>query len=95
MDRGIVGILALCVMSVLAALVYHLRVQNYLVASALSAITVSVLFQIIGYLVVGYLDPFFIVATIGGGVVAWIIALVVGIPVFYVKRTKERSNDDH
>jgi membrane protein DedA with SNARE-associated domain len=83
------------VISILSALVYHFKVQNYLVASVLSAITASVLFQIIGYFVEGYLDPFFIVAAIVGGVVALIIAFVVGIPVSYFKKKKERRNDDH
>ena len=95
MDRSLVGIIALGVISVLSALAYHFKVQNYLVASVLAAITASVVFQIIGYLVEGYLDPFFIVATILGGVVALIIALVVGIPVSWFRKKKERRSDDN
>ena len=95
MDQGIVGISTLCVMSILSALVYHFKVRNYLAASALAAITASVLFQIIGFFVEGYLDPFFIVAAIVGGVVAFVIAIVVGIPVSYFQKKRERRNDDY
>ena len=76
MDRGIVGIVALYVISV---------------SSALAAITAAVVFQIIGYLVVGHLDPFFIVTTIVAGVAALIFGFVVGIPVFYVKKKQRKE----
>ncbi len=94
MDQGVIGVLTLRVISVLSALAYHFKIPNYLVASFLSAITASVLFPIIGYFVEGYLDPFFVVAMVVGGVAAFIMAIVAGIPVSRLRKKKERRNDD-
>jgi len=44
----------------------------------LSAFISTILFQVAGYFVVGYLDPFFLIALIGGWLVSFIISLIIG-----------------
>ena len=78
MDQALVGIVVLCGISVGTALLFHLKLRRFWVASILAAVTASVTFQFIGYLVLGYLDPFFMIALVTGGILALIIAAVVG-----------------
>lgn len=71
----------------------HYKINNTLYASILSAIVASLTFQIIGYFVVGYLDPFFIPALVIGAGIAFCIALVIGLPFTYIRRTKQNQEN--
>jgi hypothetical protein len=54
--------------------------KKYLLACIVTSIITSLIFQIIGFFVIGYFDPFFLFALIGGALVSFIIAVIVGIP---------------
>ena len=86
MDQGLVGMMVLCGVSVMSALIFHIKLKRFWVASVLAALTASIIFQVIGYLVLGYLDPFFMIALVTGGLVALILAGLVGLSVRYFRK---------
>ena len=86
MDKSAIAFIVFCVLSIITALGFHAKIKKYLFASVLSAIVSSIIFQIIGYFVLGYLDPFFIIALITGAAVAFIIALLTGLPFSYSRK---------
>ena len=62
----------------------------------LSAFISTILFQVVGYLVVGYLDPFFLIALIGGWIISFIISLIIGflfLPSEEEKRRRKSENN--
>ncbi len=89
MSEGEVGILVLCCISLACAVGAHSAVRHVLLACLLSALVADVVFQIAAYLHAGYLDPFFIIALFFAYLIAFGIALVVGVP-FYLARKKRR-----
>ncbi len=64
--------------------IWHRQVSEYsgytitVLLAMLSAFISTILFQAVGYLVVGYLDPFFLIALIGGWIISFIISLIIG-----------------
>ena len=86
MDQGLVGMMVLCGASVMTALIFHINLKRFWVASVLAALTASIIFQVIGYLVLGYLDPFFMIALVTGGLVALILAVLVGLSIRYFRK---------
>ena len=65
-----------------------MKFKKYILACLVSGFLSSIIFQIIGFFVMGYLDPFYLWAFVGGVVVAFIIALLVGIPIEYKRKKK-------
>ena len=57
----------------------NICLRKYLLAAVVSATVSTILFQIAGYFVVGYLDPLFLIALIVGWVAAFLVGLVVGL----------------
>ena len=66
MDNNLFSFIIFCMMSIIISTMSHYKINNTLYASILSAIVASLTFQIIGYFVVGYLDPFFILVEATG-----------------------------
>ena len=74
------------------ALVAHRVLRSYILASFGAAMIASVVFQCVIYLQLGYLDPFFMIALVVGGVVALVVAAIVGIPFLWVRRKKQHES---
>jgi uncharacterized membrane protein YfcA len=92
MEKSFLACAFFCVLSAVSACVAHWRISHHCLASLCAGMAASVVFQIIGYFVLGYLDPFFIIAFMFGTVVAIAIALLVGIP-FTVQRAKQHPKN--
>ncbi|MFA5780091.1 MAG: hypothetical protein WC947_08125 [Elusimicrobiota bacterium] len=75
-----------CFISIMSAIYFHTGTKKYIYASLKSAIASSILFQIIGFFIIGYLDPFFIIALLPESVLALIIALLIGLPFLYFRK---------
>ena len=88
MSEGAIGLSVLLSISVLSALVFHWRIAHFKLASFGAAFFSAVAFQIAAYLRAGHFDPF----TIVGGVVALVIAALVGLP-FALARRNAKSSD--
>ncbi len=48
----------------------------YLVVAILAATISTILFQMIGYFVTGYLDPFYLIALVSGWLISFILSLI-------------------
>ena len=93
MSEGTVGILVLVGISVSAGLVFHWFIRHYLVASCCAALVADAGFQFAAYLHFGYLDPFFIIAVVVGGGIAFAIAAVIGIPFVLIRRKRKNEHE--
>ena len=85
MDKSAFAFLILCLLSICIAVFAHAKIKKYFIASVLAAIVSSICFQIIGFFVLGYLDPFFLIALFMGALVAFVLALLAGVPFFMVR----------
>ena len=92
MDQGLLGLLVLIGLSIGSALFFHIKVKRFWTASLLAALTASVIIQINGYLVLGSLEPFFMIALVTGGILSLVVAVLVGLVIHYFR--KMRTPDD-
>ena len=92
MSESTVGVLILVACATATALVMHRRETRYFRACVWAALAADVLFQIVAYLYVGYLDPFFLVALIFGFFAAFLVAVAVGIPFHIARKRVEPAN---
>ena len=77
-------------LSAVTAIASHLLVRRYLLASILGAVAASVLFQVRDFVNRGYLDMFAPVAFVCGGGVAFVVALIVGLPIRQMRIGKSK-----
>jgi hypothetical protein len=91
MEKQSISIIVFGLLSITAALCFNYRLKNLLLSATLSAILVSILFQVIGFLVLGYLDPFFFIAFVNTLIISFIISILVGVP-FVFLRKKAKTN---
>ena len=87
-DEGSIGIIILCGISILIATGFHYKLKNPIVAIVLSTFSASIAFQVIAYIDLGYLDPFFIIAFGFSSGITFLISLLVGIPFTYYRRKR-------
>ena len=87
-EEGSVGIIILCGISILLAIGFHYKLKSPIVATILSTFSASIAFQVIAYIHIGYLDPFFIIAFILSSGITFLISLLVGIPFTYYRRKR-------
>lgn len=80
MEAGIAGILILSIISIVFAVLLHLIVKKYILASLIAGIMSAALFIVVDYIHLGYLDPFFPFALVTSSAIGFIISLAVGIP---------------
>lgn len=90
MSESTEGILVLLSASTVVSLFFHTIFRSFAVACVVSAAIASVVFQVLAYFHAGYLDPFFVIALVVGGAVAYLVALVVGLP-FLAYRRKQNA----
>jgi hypothetical protein len=81
------------VLCVLISVFVNKKVPNGMIACTISGVTTSIIYQVIGILVVGYLDPFFMFAFIIGFVVACVLSLIVRVVLDFI-RFRSTGNDD-
>jgi len=63
----------------------HAFINRYFLASFVAACAIVVGIQVASYIELGYIDPFWHIASVTGFFMASIIALIVGVP-FKIKR---------
>lgn len=90
MIKSIMPLIIFCFISISIAYLSHKKINNFFLASLWAAIISSILYQLIGFIILGYLDPFYLIALAGGVVIAFLIALLIGIPVVH-NRKKQRG----
>jgi len=89
MNAGAIGFLVLLTLCVLAAMIFHWRIRNYMRASCGAALVATIAFQVVGFIHLGRLDAFFLVALVTGGVLGLTVAFIVGVPFLITRRKAE------
>jgi len=85
---AIVIFVAICASS---ALIVHWRMEYYWAATILSALLSVILFQVVAYLYLGYLETFFLIAVVTSGAAALVISVIVGV---FFKVIRDKSAND-
>jgi hypothetical protein len=85
-------ILIFLLITVGVSLLLHCFIPRIIYASVLSAIVANFIVQIIDFIDMGCLDPFFIIALVFGSLISFIISLIVGLPFVYVRYTDGRKS---
>ena len=91
MTESSLGIGIFIISGFIVASLIHAKLKKFFLACLLSSILISVVYQLIGILVLGYLDPFFMIAFINTTIIAFIISIISGIPFAYMRRKKKRG----
>jgi membrane protein DedA with SNARE-associated domain len=78
--------------TIIISIIFHYLRPLYLQASLLSALTSTVVYQVLSYLEGGYLDPFFLIGLVTGTFLALAISLIVGIPFLVYRRRKRLTS---
>lgn len=83
MCDNLIAITAFIVIGVSISIISHKYIKIYLLACIVSGVITITIYQIIHFFIVGYLDPYFQIVFIIGGSIAFLISVIVGIPVRY------------
>ena len=75
------------VIAVTSALLWHRFVVTYVLAAFGATISTVITFQIVAFIQIGYLDPFFLIAVATTTVIAAVISALIGLP-FHIYREK-------
>ena len=92
MEKEQINIIILLIMTLGVAILFHYKIERFLFSSILAALVVSVLFQIVGFFVIGYLDPFFLIAFASTLALSFIISILVGLPFVYFRNKAKDKN---
>ena len=79
------------VLGIAVAVMSHIYIKKYFKASLLAALIMVVLIQIISFIELGYIDPFWLIALPMAIVASTALALIVGLP-FKIKRNLKNGN---
>ena len=80
MNDNIQSIFVLTSIVFVSAIAWHLFVEKYFLSVAGATLTTAIAFQLANYYYIGYLDPFFIIAILASGCVAFVGSAIIGLP---------------
>lgn len=83
-------ILGVAIIGIVTSTCLHALVKNYVLASVLSGLIGSAIFQFAAYVDLGHLDPFFLIGFAVGALLYFALALLVGLP-FRARRRAQSS----
>ena len=89
MDEGQLGLYIFASICIVCAILLHWRIQSYWLATIVSTVVSVILFQVIAYIDLGYLDPFFIIAMVTSSAAAFAISVFVG--AFFTKHRHKQK----
>jgi hypothetical protein len=96
MGKSAFSLIIFISISLIIAFLTHKKVKQIIIACVVSSIISSVTYQILGIIVVGYLDPFIILAFLNSLGVSFTIAVIVGIPFIYARsKARKKLNKTH
>jgi len=93
MSYSIEAILSFFVVAVVVSIISHVLIKKISSAILLAAISTALIFQLMVYFRAGYLDPFFPVRLIANFLIAFLTALIIGIPFKIWRRNTDTNND--
>ena len=77
------GLLPFALLAVVVAVLCHMIIRRYFLATAMAALLATTALQVIAYLDLGHLDKFFLIALATSGSLALLIASLVGVLVLW------------
>ena len=86
-------LLVFLALSLASAVLWHRYVPRYSSASFGAAVTSTAVFQLLAFLDLGYLDPFVIIAVITSFTAAFVVALLVGLPIRARRKLRQEPPD--
>jgi hypothetical protein len=89
MTEGDIGLLVLGGICLICSIVVHWFIGSFWVATLISVIAIVVLFQVVAYLQLGYLDAFSIIAVVTTSGVALVASAIIGAVVRHFHRPNE------
>ena len=92
MSEGTSGLLVLAAVALVSAAGWHWVLRSFPLATLLATATAVVLFQVVAYAHLGYLDPFFMVAVATTSAVCFVVALLVGWVFLLVRRRRGEAH---
>jgi hypothetical protein len=90
MSESTQGILILIIVAIITSVLIHIVLRKCVYAIAVSGIMSSIIFQILNYFHIGYIDPFFIIALFVGAFFSCIISAFIGLPFFLNRKQKTK-----
>jgi hypothetical protein len=94
MTEAWTGISILIGLSVVIAFIFHWWSNAYVNASLSAAFVASLLFQLFDYLKEGYFNKFALVGFIFGAFYSCVIAFMVGLPFFILRRRSSSTRSE-
>jgi hypothetical protein len=91
MSEGAQGLLVLFTVALVTAVAWHWVLCSFPAATLVATATAVVLFQVVAYAHLGYLDPFFMVAVATSSVVCFVVSLLVGWAFVVMRRRKGKA----
>jgi hypothetical protein len=89
--RYAVGLVIFFAIALASAVSWHTLLPHYRAASIGATVTTVVAFQVVNFVLLGYLDPFFLVAAVTTSAVALFVSFLVGLP--FRNHRRQRSGD--
>ena len=93
MSESIEGIIIFSIVAVAVSIISHALIKKISSAILLAAISTALIFQLVVYFLAGYLDPSFPVALITTFLMAFLIALIIGVPFKIWRRNTDKDHD--
>lgn len=93
MDEGTIGIFILAALIIGFSVLCHWKIHYFWGATVLATLSATLLFQVIAYIHLGYLDPFFQIAFVVSVFWALVGALIIGYLMRRNRKQSEASND--
>ena len=93
MSESVQGIIIFSIVAVAVSVISHVLIKKISSAILWAATSTALIFQLVMYFLAGYLDPSFPVVLITSFLIAFFIALVIGVP-FKIWRRDINKNQD-
>jgi hypothetical protein len=93
MSESVEGIIIFSIVAVAVSIISHVLIKKISSAILMAAISTALVFQLIVFFLAGYLDPTFPVALITTFLLAFLIALIIGVPFKIWRRNTDKDHD--
>jgi hypothetical protein len=86
MVKQYIPIVVFIFLTIFFAILFNKKMQSIFIATILAALTSSIVFQIIGFIITGYMDPFLPTAFVNSLPIALVISSIVGVVYFCYRK---------
>ena len=80
MDDQLLAFIVFAVTSLVIGVACHYLIRTYFLASVVATVLIVIVIQVLSYLQLGYLDPFYKIAMVTSGAMAFVVVLIIGLP---------------